>query len=82
MEALPKIVTYPLNIERIRAVARYLLLKLNSIGEVTGSNTCNADSDAAALIAARAWLATCPVVEVWKGTARVAVVTAPRPRPV
>lgn len=80
VDASLKIVAEHLNIERIWVVARYSILKLNSAGEVTGSCTYNADSDEAALMAARAWLATCSAVEVWKGMARVAIMTTTKPR--
>jgi hypothetical protein len=58
-------------------MAHYSLLMLDDANEVISSGACNADTDEAAIAAARAWLGKHPTVEVWKGPNLVATVTRP-----
>lgn len=57
------------------AIAHYRILMLDSKRDVIGFGWSMADSDEAALLAARAWLGKHPAVEVWKGPRVVAVLT-------
>ena len=59
-----------------RTMAHYSLLMLDPADEVVSSGVCHADTDEAALDAARAWLGKHPAVEVWRGPNLLATVTS------
>lgn len=58
-------------------MAHYSLLMLDNANEVISSGACDADTDEAAMAAARVWLGKHSAVEVWKGPNLVATVTSP-----
>jgi len=59
-----------------RTMAHYSLLMLDAANEVVSSGMCDADTDEAAVAAARVWLSKHPAVEVWKGPNLLATVTS------
>ena len=57
-------------------MAHYSLLMLDHAFEVISSGVCDAETDEAAITAARAWLSKHPAVEVWQGPRLVATLTS------